>query len=53
VAWPPNLLGKLLQVSICGGVGAVSYGLIAGGLGVAEARELGRTLAAKLPFLKN
>jgi putative peptidoglycan lipid II flippase len=42
VAWPPHLIGKLLQVLICGGIGAVSYGLIAGGFGVPEARELGR-----------
>jgi len=44
IAWPPHLIGKLLQVVICGGSGAVIYGLIAGGLGVPEARELGRSI---------
>ena len=53
ITWPPHLLGKLLQVGICGGVGAAVYGLVAGGLGVPEARQLGRQLSQKLPWAQS
>jgi len=50
IAWPPHLLGLLLQTGVCGLGGAAIYGLIAGGLGVPEARQLGRQLREKLPI---
>ena len=50
IQWPDDLLGLMLQVSLCGAVGAVLYGLIASALGVAEARQLGQQLRAKLPL---
>jgi putative peptidoglycan lipid II flippase len=50
IDWPPQLLGLLLQTSICGLGGAALSGLIAGGLGVPEARQLGRQLREKLPI---
>jgi putative peptidoglycan lipid II flippase len=50
IAWPPHLLGLALQTSICGLGGGALYGLIAGGLGVPEARQLGRQLREKLPI---
>lgn len=50
IQWPDDLVGLLLQVGLCGSIGAVLYGLIASALGVAEARQLGRQLRAKLPI---
>jgi len=47
--WPAGLPGLLLQTSLCGLVGAAVYGLLAGGLGVPEARQLGRRLREQLP----
>ena len=47
--WPAGLPGLLLQTSLCGLVGAAVYGLLAGGLGVPEARQLGRRLRERLP----
>ena len=50
IKWHGDLLGLMLQVGLCGAVGAVLYGLIASALGVAEARQLGQQLRAKLPL---
>ena len=50
IQWPDDLVGLLLQVGLCGSVGALLYGLIASTLGVAEARQLGQQLRAKLPI---
>ena len=47
--WPAGLAGLLLQTSLCGLGGAAVYGLLAGGLGVPEARQLGRRLRERLP----
>ena len=50
IKWHGDLLGLMLQVGLCGAVGAALYGLIASALGVAEARQLGQQLRAKLPL---
>jgi len=50
IQWPDDLVGLLLQVGLCGSVGALLYGLMASALGVAEARQLGQQLRAKLPI---
>ena len=51
VGWPRGFLGGLLQLLVSGGLGLVSYGLLAQRLRVAEAEELfqllGRRLRAK------
>ena len=50
IKWHGDLLGLMLQVGMCGALGAALYGLIASALGVAEARQLGQQLRAKLPL---
>jgi len=53
VAWPPHLVGRLIQSAICGAAGLVVYGVLASGVGVPEARQLSddlrRRLVAVLP----
>jgi putative peptidoglycan lipid II flippase len=53
VAWPPHLMGRLIQCALCGTAGLVVYGLLASYAGVPEARQLSddlrRRLLAALP----
>ena len=40
IAWPPGLVGKLLNCGLSGGLGLGTYALLASAAGVQEARQL-------------
>ncbi len=48
VAWPHNLIGGVGELLFSGGLGLVSYGLLAQHMGVAEAEELLKLLRPSL-----
>ena len=49
IAWPPHLIGRLLECSLAGGVGLVVYGVVATAARVPEVHQLSRNLRCRLP----
>ena len=49
IAWPPHLIGLLLQCSFCGALGLLVYAVLARLAGVPEALEISRQLSRRLP----